>query len=752
MDWQPVRELAREAVSHNERRLLVLAGDSGHWEAARAALDSADPELCVESVFDRTTVVGPPSGLPCEHLSSERASDLLGTTRSAIVLDCRRACRPNDLGQVVGAVDGGGLLLLLTPPLKDWANRRDEFDETLAVPPDTVEAVTGHFRTRLVDTLAAHRGVAIVDLDAGEFVRDGLTGQVPRQSPSSIERPLGVESVPEALFEACLTQGQADALAELAALGTGPTAAVLEADRGRGKSSVAGLLAAWFVASGERVVVTGPRRRAATAFFDRILAVLPAIDGVRSVEGSPPTRIEAESGGEIEFVGATALQSQLESADALFVEEAAALPVAVLESSLSVPRVVYTTTVHGYEGSGRGFAVRFRDSLAAARHDVRDITLTEPIRYAGTDPVEVWAARALLLGAGPVPGSVIDDATPDSVTYRQLDSETLRRDEQLLQEVFGLLVTAHYRTEPADLARLLDGSNLAVRALFQHDHVVAVALIAREGGLPPETRERVALGERIRGNMLPDVLMSQLRDGHAGQALGIRTVRIATHHAVRSRGLGSRLLAGIEDEFAPVVDWFGTGFGATPELVSFWQANGYESIHLSTSRNERSGEHSVLMLKSASERGDSLARAHGHWFGTRISGVLRDALDRADPSMIIAVLDAATHPPPLSFSPHQWRVIAGAAFGPGLYSVDPEPFRTLALHGLVDGTVDLSAREQRLLVRGLLQGQSWDRVGDELGYVSGTAAIRAFGRALQPLVEEYGPEVIDTYRARLEGE
>ncbi|MDZ7850638.1 MAG: tRNA(Met) cytidine acetyltransferase TmcA [Halodesulfurarchaeum sp.] len=750
MDWQPIQELVREAASHDERRLLVLAGESGHSEAVRGALEAADAALGDGSIFDDSTVVGPPSGLPCDHLAPDDVGQLLGTTRTAVVLDCRAACRPNDLGQVVGAVDGGGLLVLLTPPLGDWPSRRDEFDETLAVPPDTVDAVTGHFRDRLVETLTVHRGVAIVDLDADEFVRDGLTGQAPRRDPPPIETPAGTEAIPDPLFESCLTQDQADALADLAALATGPTAAVLEADRGRGKSSVAGLLAAWFVARGERVVVTGPSRWAATAFFERILEVLPPLDGVRSVDGSPPNRIVAASGGEIEFVAAQEMESKLELAAVLFVEEAAALPVALLESTLSVPRVAYTTTVHGYEGSGRGFAVRFRDSLAAARHDVLDITLAEPIRYAGGDPVEVWAARALLLDASPVPGSLIEDARPETVRYLGLDSETLRRDEQLLREVFGLLVTAHYRTEPADLARLLDGSNLAVRALLRDGHVVAVALIAREGGLPPETLERVSLGERIRGNMLPDVLMSQLRDEDAGRLVGIRVVRIATHHAVRSRGLGSYLLSNVEDEFGPVVDWIGTGFGATPKLVSFWQANGYEPIHLSTSRNERSGEHSVLMLKPTADPGNVLADAHGRWFGTRIGGVLQDSLEDLDPDVIRAVLDAGTHPPSLAFSPHRWRVIAGAAFGPGLYSVDPEPFRTLSLHGLVDGAVDLSDREERLLVRGLLQGHSWDRVADELDFVSGTAAMRAFGRALQPLVEEYGPEALDTYRTRFE--
>ncbi|MDR5657473.1 tRNA(Met) cytidine acetyltransferase TmcA [Halodesulfurarchaeum sp. HSR-GB] len=746
MDWGVAGGLAGEAARFDERRLLVLAGgpDSEPLAAARQALEAAAVSMA------ETSVVGPESDLPCEHLPFNQADSLLGTTRDAVVLDCRTACRPNVLGTVVGAVDGGGLLLLLTPPLDDWATRRDEFDETLAVPPDSLQDVTGHFRSRLVQTLRVHPGIGIVDLDTETVLQDGLTNSAPRLPPEPIQRPPGAEAVPQAIVDACLTQDQVDAIAELAALRSGPRAAVLEADRGRGKSSVAGLLAAWFAAEGERILVTGPTERAAEAFFDRVEDLLPVLDPESAPSNAGDRTFETTSGGCIRFVSPTSLSEHLETADVLFVEEAAALPVSILESTLAVDRLVFTTTVHGYEGSGRGFAVRFRDSLEQARHDLREVSLVEPIRYAAGDPIEAWATRALLLGASPVPGSVVDGASPDSVAYRSLDSETLLSDEQLLREVFGLLVSAHYRTEPDDLARLLDGSNLAVRALLRDGHVVSVALVAREGGLPKATREQVSHGERIRGNMLPDVLMSQLRDEDAGGPVGIRVVRIATHHAVRGRGLGSHLLDELDAEFAPVVDWLGSGFGATPELVRFWRENGYRAIHLSTGRNERSGEHSLLVIRGTSPVGHEIAAAQGYWFAGRIRGVLRDALSAVDPDVIRATLDATAQPPPLSITPHQWRVIAGAAFGPGFYSVDPGPFRQLVAHALIDGEVDLTDTTERLLVEGLLQGRSWDRVATDLGYVSRAAAMRALGRALQPLVCEYGSDVAQSERRRYE--
>jgi tRNA(Met) cytidine acetyltransferase len=281
--------------------------------------------------------------------------------------------------------------------------------------------------------------------------------------------------------------------------------------------------------------------------------------------------------------------------------------------------------------------------------------------------------------------------------------------------------------------------------------VVSVALLAREGGLDHATRTAVYEGERIRGNMLPDVLMSQLRDEDAGEPVGLRVMRIATHHEVRSRGLGSRLLREIREEFASTVDWLGVGFGATPELVDFWQDNGYGTIHLATTRNETSGEYSVLLLDPTSERGEELHATHSRWFAARIIDVLGDALRDMDPDVVRAALAACDERSPLHLGDREWRLVTAASFGPALYSVDPAPFRELAMHYFTRSPdLGLTAREERLLVEKLLQLRPWDAVAADLEYVSTAEAMRSLGAALQPLVAEFGPlaalEEADRYR------
>ena len=736
-------ELRREATRVGERRLLVLAGERERgYDELEAALDALDVPIT------RTTLVGPEDRLRCEQVPVANAGRLLGTTRDVVVVDAHESFRPNALGQVTGVVDGGGLLVALTPPLAEWPTRRDGFDERLAVAPFTLEDVTGNFRRRLVETLCAHPGIAIVDVDAGRVERDGLTQPAPRLPTAPIELP-AERRFPVAAYDACYTADQADALAGLEALAEPGTAAVLEADRGRGKSSAVGLAAGCFAADGEDVLVTAPSFGNAAEVFARATALLETLEGCERSDGvTADRRLESDAGGRVRFLRPPDAVEEAAAADLVVVDEAAALPVSLLESLLVADRIAFATTIHGYEGAGRGFSVRFRDRLAESDHEVTELALAEPIRYAAGDPIETWAFHALALDARPAVEPVVTGATPDTVTYRRLTPEALLADEPLLAETFGLLVLAHYRTEPDDLARLLDAPNLAIRALVHDGHVVSVALLAREGGLSPEVRARMYEGGRIRGNMLPDVLTSQLRDEAAGEPTGLRVMRIATHHAVRSRGLGSQLLERIREEFADDVDWLGTGFGATPELLGFWRENGYSTVHLSTTRNDASGEYSAIMLSPTSNAGCKLHDRHAEWFARRFPAVAADSLTDLEPDVARAALASVDATAPLSLSAQEWRVVAGAAYGPGLLDVDPGPFRRLIVRYLVDAPGSLSSREERLLVRRVLQGRPWSAVADELEYPSAGQCMRALGEALCPLVDRYGSEAALEVRDR----
>ena len=838
-----VTDLQREAERANERRLLVLAGDRDH------GIDAAYDAIAATGVDDEAvSFVSTREGFRFDRTGPRGTDELLGRTRDVVVLDCHEQFVPNALGRTVGAVDGGGLLVVLTPPLDEWPTVRDRFDESLAVPPFTLADVTGRFRRRLVETLRTHPGVAVASLSrttdgstgSGDdcdtdlesdtdtrsdddvtpqnaslkIERDGLTNPTAARSRST-STPPPTSTFPRQAYEACLTTDQVRALHALESLSTPGSAVVIESDRGRGKSSAAGLAAGALALAGQDVLVTAPDVRNAREVFARASELVAAVDDGRTAETAGQTaRQDAETarqdddrtgrdgesnlndyrylcvsgGGRVRFVSPAVAVSLPGEPDAVVVDEAAALPVRLLEGFLDAPSVAFCTTVHGYEGAGRGFAVRFRDRLAESEFTTRDVRLDEPIRYAVDDPVESWAARALRLDARPPVSEAVAETTVEDVRYRRLDPDELVDDEVLLGEAFGLLVAAHYRTEPNDLARLLDAPNLETRALVAGGngrnstgdsatggHVVAVALLAREGDLPATTRSAMYEGARVRGNMVPDVLTSQLRDERAAAPRGLRTVRIATHHTLRGRGLGSHLLDRVHEEFGDSVDYFSVGFGATPRLLRFWDRSGYRSVHLSTTRNDASGEYSAVMLRPETAAGKALLDRHAAALRDRERDALSDAHRDLDADVVRGVLAACPAPVVLDLTPTEWRAVVSASFGPGTYEVAPGAFRDLAMATLVGTRTDtpeatgdpdsgagtaaansdrdrrsrgsdphdreprtLDAREERLLVQKVLQAQSWATVADALDYASTTACMRALGEAGEPLVERYG--------------
>jgi tRNA(Met) cytidine acetyltransferase len=192
-------------------------------------------------------------------------------------------------------------------------------------------------------------------------------------------------------------------------------------------------------------------------------------------------------------------------------------------------------------------------------------------------------------------------------------------------------------------------------------------------------------------------------------------------------------------------------------LIAFWRENGFRTVHVSTTRNETSGEHSLLMLAGLSDRGEALAKRHARWFVRRFPGVLTDGLSALDPDVARGALASAGVTVDVDLTSQEWRVVCKAAYGPGLYDSDPSPFRRLALAYLTDrGSNDpvpsgvLTSREERLLVRRAFQAQPPGAIAEALGYESERQCLRALGDAFAALVDHYGSDLAHRERERYE--
>ena len=479
-----------------------------------------------------------------------QVAGMLGRTLDAVVVDLHDGLDADVLGMAAGMVRGGGALLLRLPP----QGERPPPDARLAVHPHPPAAVGRRAWARLERWLeGAARG-------------DGTV--VPGNDPH------GGSPEQDALVEVLCERWA----------GPGPTVSVLLAARGRGKSAALG----------------------------RALAGLPAGRRVVLTAGDPRTaEAVVRFRGRSDFTPLGEALSPAAPAEVLVVDEAARLPVPTLKALVAAhpgAHLAFATTSEGYEGTGRGFVLRFLAWLHS-QGAVHEHRLEAPIRWGAGCPLERDVSRLLALDAGPAPVPSARSRSADGrdrVRHRQLDRDVLARDEPLLRQVFGLLVHAHYRTTPGDLTRLLDGPNLRLHVLEAEGRVLAVNLVADEGALPPGLLADAATGRvRLRGQALADTLVTHAGRPEAGRLRMVRSVRIAVHPELRGRGLGRRLADAVHTAHQP--DLFGTVFGATPEVLRFRRAQGYVLVRVGSARGDRTGEPAAVMVRPVSPEARSLA-------------------------------------------------------------------------------------------------------------------------------------------------
>jgi Predicted P-loop ATPase fused to an acetyltransferase len=214
----------------------------------------------------------------------------------------------------------------------------------------------------------------------------------------------------------------------------------------------------------------------------------------------------------------------------LIVDEAAAIPAPLLQQFVQrFPRVLMITTVQGYEGTGRGFMLRFCATLPQVQH----FQLDEPLRWSVHDPLEQWLSQALLfedaIESGPNGELTIFPATPE---------------QGALEAGYRLLASAHYRTSPIDLRRMLDAPGMRFWLAGTPENIVGALWLVEEGELDKPLADAVWAGlRRPRGNLVAQSLAAHAGFAEAATLRSQRISRIAVLAAQRQRGIGSALVA-----------------------------------------------------------------------------------------------------------------------------------------------------------------------------------------------------------------
>jgi len=527
--------------------------------------------------------------------------------------------------------------------------------------------------------------------------------------------------------------------------------AVLIADRGRGKSAAMGVAAANLLAVRcDRILVTAPRKSACDSLFKHA-EITFANQGSR----------DEKLGSRLRYMTPDKLIEHPAECDLLLVDEAAGLPLPLLQKLLKqYSRIAFATTVHGYEGSGRGFLLRFTEHLDQHTPGWKRINLHQPIRYGENDPLEQTLFQSLLLNAAIDPRPVPEQLDDEAPNVERINRDHLVHDETLLRDIYGLLVMAHYRTRPLDLRQLLDGPNVRVWTVTWHERIVATALVCREGDFTASLSAKIFAGERRpRGHLLAQTLIGHLGIDNAAAMEGERIMRIVVHPQWQNLGLGQTLVTHISAAAkSEGLQWCGASFGATPRLLRFWGRCEMQPIYIGNRREASSGAHSVMVLSSLDEVGDQLMAdavsrfkaSLPHWLAEQlrtletpiISEIYRQLAtasyeDGAEPNIDDSLDDTGDLAPgerlPASpISNPEWKAFACQQRG---YDESAPTLVTEFMVALANGQATrlLDPQELQLLIMKLLQKRSWRAVAAASGLSGRDLVVRALRRACRKL-------------------
>lgn len=656
------------------RRTLVFTGDA-NW-----AREFALQQISQLKLHDGLWVAAQkPENTEYAYLSHKKIRSILGSEFSAIVYDALDDFHPDAFGAVTGTLKAGGILLLLLP---------------------TFSELTSRFMQRLVQIINNDKSIKIIRQENSQQHSAPLW-QSENASPHIIQ------TTPDQLL--------AIAAVKKVASGHRRRPLVLTADRGRGKSAALGIAAKDLLSQRlHTILVTAPARKSAEIIFKH-----------------------AGDAKGIMFVAPDELVQTLPKADLLLVDEAAAIPAPLLAILLKhYARIVFSSTQHGYEGTGRGFEIRFKQELNQQTANWKALHLHTPIRWAKGDPLEKFVFKALLLNASQLPN---DDTVTLSNTYRveKINRDDLLKNEHLLSQLFGLLVTAHYQTKPSDLQYLLDNTAVSIYLITQANQVLATALTVTEGGFDELLAHEIYAGRRRpKGHLIPQSLAFHAGMKTAAQLTGERIIRIAVCSSYQRRGLATQLIQAIIND-TKNKDYIGVSFAASVDMLNFWEKQHFKIVRLGLTRDASSGAHSAIELLPLSTDGKRVFKQLRSQFRHSLAHLLSGPLRYLEIEIIEQLLKPH-HSNAIQLVDWQWQALESYATTHRGYEVCMTSlWEWLVQFIFHENFLALSQKDRSLLIAKILQKKSWKEIVENFKLTGKKVAQRNIKIAVLAALNSY---------------
>lgn len=548
---------------------------------------------------------------------------ILGNTYGICILQDFEALTPNLLARTIETVEGGGLVILL---LKGMSSLKQLYTMSMDIHSryrtEAHSDVVARFNERFLLSLGKCDSCLVVDdelnvlpISGGKHVKQlappdpELEGKTPKAKElEEIKESLADTPPVGDLIKLAKTVDQAKALltfVDAIAEKTLQSTVTLTAARGRGKSAALGVAIAAAIAHGySNIFITSPSPENLKTLFEFVFKGFDALGYMEHQDYNILQSTNADFNKAIVRVNVhrqhrQTIQyiqpqdaNQLGQAELLVIDEAAAIPLPLVRKLMGPYLVFMASTINGYEGTGRSLSLKLINQLreqsrgrktnssstvvdratgkeskdgtepSMAGRSLREITLSEPIRYAQGDSVERWMNDLLCLDAT-LPRSKLGTQGcphPNECQLLHVNRDTLfsynPAAEKFLQKMMALYVASHYKNTPNDLQLMSDAPahQLFVLTAPAEDNKLpeplCVIQVALEGQISRESvLSSLSRGQRAGGDLIPWIVSQQFQDENFASLSGARVVRIATNPDYVNMGYGSRALSLLVDYY-----------------------------------------------------------------------------------------------------------------------------------------------------------------------------------------------------------
>ncbi|KAF2636195.1 DUF699-domain-containing protein [Massarina eburnea CBS 473.64] len=541
---------------------------------------------------------------------------ILGNTYGMCILQDFEAITPNLLARTIETVEGGGLVILL---LKGMSSLKQLYSLSMDVHSryrtEAHSDVVARFNERFILSLGKCETCLVVDdelnvlpISGGKHVKQlpppdpELEGKTPKAKElAQIKESL--EDTPPVgdLIKLAKTVDQAKALltfVDAIAEKTLQSTVTLTAARGRGKSAALGVAVAAAIAHGySNIFITSPSPENLKTLFEFVFKGFDALgymdhQDYTIMQSTNPdfnkaivrVNVHRQHRQTIQYIQPQDSYT-LGQAELVVIDEAAAIPLPLVRKLMGPYLVFMASTINGYEGTGRSLSLKLIQQLreqsrgrgangaghvvdrstgkeskdgteSMAGRSLREITLSEPIRYTQGDAVERWLNDVLCLDAT-LPRSKMNTQGcphPSECQLLHVNRDTLfsfnPAAEKFLQKMMALYVASHYKNSPNDLQLMSDAPAHQLFVLVppvtednKLPEPLCVVQVALEGQISKESvLSSLSRGQRAGGDLIPWIVSQQFQDENFAGLSGARVVRIATNPDYISMGYGSRAL------------------------------------------------------------------------------------------------------------------------------------------------------------------------------------------------------------------